>query len=96
VRLKADFKPGTVLAPCRAISELQGSYQVAVVDADNKVHIQPVQIGERSANQFIIESGLRPGQRLVVEGLQKVREGAIVTATNYVEEASSRPTQPHQ
>jgi len=96
VRLKADSKPGTVLAPCRAISELQGSYQVAVVDAGNKVHIQPVQLGERSGNQFIIESGLQPGQRVVVEGLQKVRDDATVTATNYVEEISSRPTQPHQ
>jgi multidrug efflux pump subunit AcrA (membrane-fusion protein) len=68
---------------------------VAVVDADNKVHIQPVQIGERSGNQFIIESGLQPGQRVVVEGLQKVRDGATVTATNYVEGASSQPAPPH-
>jgi hypothetical protein len=75
---------------------LQGNYQVAVVDADNKVNIQPVQIGERSGNQFIIESGLQPGQRVVVEGLQKVHDGATVTATNYVEEVSSRPTRPHQ
>jgi membrane fusion protein (multidrug efflux system) len=96
VRVKADSKPDTVLAPCRAISELQGSYQVAVLDADNKVHIQPVQIGERSGNQFVIENGLRPGERVVVEGLQKVREGATVTAANYAEEASSQPARPHQ
>jgi len=95
VRVKADSKPDTVLAPCRAVSELQGSYQVAIVDSDNKVHIQPVQIGERSGNQFIIERGLQPGQRVVVEGLQKVRDGAMVTATNYVEEASSQPAPPH-
>jgi membrane fusion protein (multidrug efflux system) len=95
VRVKADSKPGTVLAPCRAISELQGGYQVAVVEADNKVHIQPVQIGERSGNRFIIESGLQPGQRVVVEGLQKVRDGATVAATNYAGEASSQPGPPH-
>ncbi len=94
VRVKADSKPDTVLAPCRAVSELQGSYQVAVVDADNKVHIQPVQIGERSGNQFIIESGLQPGQRVVVEGLQKIRDGITVTATNFVE-ASSQPALTH-
>jgi membrane fusion protein (multidrug efflux system) len=94
VRVKADSKPDTVLAPCRAITELQGSYQVAVVDADNKVHIQPVQIGERSGNQFIIESGLQPGQRVVVVGLQKVRDGITVTATNFVE-ASSQPVLTH-
>jgi len=94
VRVKADSKPDTVLAPCRAVSELQGSYQVAVVDADNKVHIQPVQIGERSGNQFIVESGLQPGQRVVVEGLQKVRDGITVTATNYLE-ASAQPASTH-
>jgi len=94
VRVKADSKPDTVLAPCRAISELQGSYQVAVVDAENKVHIQPVQIGERSGNNFIVESGLQPGQRVVVEGLKKVRDGVTVIATNYVE-ASSQPASTH-
>jgi len=94
VRVKADSKPDTVLAPCRAVSELQGSYQVAVVDADNKVHIQPVQIGERSGNNFIVESGLQPGQRVVVEGLQKVRDGVTVTATHFVE-ASSQPASTH-
>src|SRR5258708_909027 len=95
VRVKAASKPDTVLAPCRAVSELQGSYQVAVVDADNKVHIQPVQIGERSRNQFIIESGLQPGQRVVVEGLQKVRDGAMVTVTNYVDEVPAQPASTH-
>ena len=94
VRVKADSKPDTVLAPCRAVSELQGSYQVAVVDADNKVHIQPVQIGERSGNNFIVESGLQPGQRVVVEGLQKVRDGITVTATNFVD-AASQPASTH-
>ena len=54
--------------PQRAVSELQGSYQVAVVDADNKVHIQPVRVGDRSGNLWIIEEGLHPGQRVVVEG----------------------------
>ena len=91
VRVKVDSNHNTMLVPCRAISELQGSYQVAVVDADNKVHIQPVRMGERSGNQCIIEDGLKPGQRIVVEGLQKIREGATVTTTNYVEESSLEP-----
>jgi RND family efflux transporter MFP subunit len=91
VRVKADSTPNTVLAPCRAISELQGSYQVAVVDANNIVHIQPVHIGERSGSQCIIENGLKPGQRVVVEGLQKVRDGATVTTKNYLEDSSSQP-----
>ena len=86
VRVKFDVKRDALLVPQRAVSELQGSYQVAVVDADNKVHIQPVQVGDRSGNLWIIEEGLRVGQRVVVEGIQKVREGVTVTTTNFVAE----------
>jgi len=86
VRVKTDSKQNSVLVLNRAVSELQGSYQVAVVDSDNKVHIQPVRVGERSGNQCIIESGLEPGQRVVVEGIQKIRDGIVVNATNFVAE----------
>lgn len=84
IRLKFDTRHNAILVPQRAVSELQGSYQVAVVDAQDKIHIQPVQVGERTGSQWIIENGLKPGDRIVVEGLQKVREGVTVTATNYV------------
>jgi membrane fusion protein (multidrug efflux system) len=86
IRVKFDVKRNALLVPQRAVSELQGSYQVTVLDADNKVHLQPVRVGERSGNLWIIEDGLHPGQRVVVEGLQKVREGMTVTTTNYVAE----------
>ena len=86
VRVKFDIKHDALLVPQRAVSELQGSYQVAVVDADNKVHIQPVRMGERSGNLWVVEDGLHPGQRVVVEGIQKVREGLTVTTTNFVAE----------
>jgi membrane fusion protein (multidrug efflux system) len=97
VRVKFELKHDALLVPQRAVSELQGSYQIAVVDADNKVHIQPVKVGDRSGNLWIIEEGLHPGQRVVVEGTQKVREGVTVTTTNYVAEpvmqsASAQPT----
>src|SRR5579859_958393 len=97
VRVKADSKPDTILAPCRAVSELQGSYQVAVVDADNRVHIQPVQVGDRIGDLWVIEEGLHAGQSVVAEGLQKVREGALVTTTNFapgqvVQALASPPT----
>jgi RND family efflux transporter MFP subunit len=82
IRVKFDLKHNRLLVPQRAVSELQGNYQVAVVDRDNKVHIQPVQMGERSGNLWVIEDGLQPGQRVVVEGIQKIREGASVTITN--------------
>jgi membrane fusion protein (multidrug efflux system) len=64
---------------------LQGSYQVAVVAQDNKIHMQPVRVGQRSGNLWIIEAGLRVGQRVVVEGLQKVREGVAVTTTEFAD-----------
>jgi membrane fusion protein (multidrug efflux system) len=68
------------------VSELQGSYQVAVVDAENKIHVQPVRVGDRTGNLWIIEDGLHPGQRVMIEGTQKVREGVTVTTTNFVAE----------
>ncbi|HWV99405.1 MAG TPA: efflux RND transporter periplasmic adaptor subunit [Candidatus Acidoferrum sp.] len=83
VRIKLDLKHDSLLVPQRAVSELQGSYQVAVVEPDNKIHIQPVRVGDRSGSLWMIEEGLRPGQRVVVEGIQKVREGVTVTTTNF-------------
>lgn len=84
IRVKFDVKHDALLVPQRTVSELQGTYQVAVLAADNKIHIQPVRVGERSGNMWIIEEGLQPGQRVVVEGVQKVREGLTVITTNFV------------
>jgi len=82
IRIKFDVASGALLVPQRAVTELQGSYQVNVVDAENKIHIQPVRVGERSGTRWIIQEGLQPGQRVVVEGIQKVREGMVVATTN--------------
>src|SRR6266566_7117548 len=60
VRVKFDVASGALLVPQRAVMELQGSYQVAVVEADHNVHIQPVRVGERSGTQWIIQEGLKP------------------------------------
>jgi membrane fusion protein (multidrug efflux system) len=84
VRVKLDLKHDSILVPQRAVSELQGNFQVAVVEPDNKIHIQPVRVGDRTGNQWVIEEGLRPGDRVVVEGTQKVREGVTVVTTNFV------------
>src|SRR6266702_2158523 len=94
VRVKFDVASGALLVPQRAVMELQGSYQVAVVDAENKVHIQPVRPGERSGPLWIIQDGLHPGQVVVVEGIQKVREGAVVNATNAPPEPVANVTPP--
>lgn len=92
IRVKIDVRHNALLVPQRAVSELQGSYQVAVLDADNKIHIQPVRVGERSGNMWIIEDGLHDGQRIVVEGIQKVREGVTVVTTNFVETPVAQAT----
>ncbi len=91
VRLKFDTKTNAIVVPQRAVSELQGSFQVAVVDGENKVHIQPVRVGERTGKSWIIEEGLQAGQRVVVEGTQKVREGVPVTITNAAASAAQSP-----
>src|SRR5215813_2171315 len=78
VRAAGDIKPGALLVPQRAISELQGSYQVAVVGNDNKVSDRPVKVGERIGTMWIIQSGLKSGENVITEGLQKVRDGVPV------------------
>ena len=79
VRAAMELKKGSIMVPQRAVMELQGSYQVAVVGPDNKVNIRPVKTGERVDNLWMITSGLEPGERVVVLGLQKVKEGIVVT-----------------
>lgn len=78
VRAANSVKRGALLVPQRAVTELQGSYQVAVVDHENKVSIQPVKVGERVGSMWVIEEGLKPGDRVIAEGVQKVPPGAQV------------------
>jgi membrane fusion protein (multidrug efflux system) len=78
VRAATTTKQGALLIPQRAVTELQGMYQVAVVGSDNKVSIRLVKVGERIDTLWIIEEGLHSGERVVVEGVQKVRAGAVV------------------
>jgi len=69
---------GALLIPQRAVSELQGSYQVAVVGPKNTIEIRPVTVGERVGAQWIIAQGLKPGEQVVAEGLQKLKAGTTV------------------
>jgi len=78
VRAVTSLKKGALLVPQRAVSELQGTYHVAVVDKDNKVSIRNVEPGSRFENLWIIEKGLEPNERVIMEGLQKVRDGVLV------------------
>ncbi len=83
VRFVADMKKGAIVVPQEAVNELQGSYQVAVVDENNKVSIRPVKMGERIGAMWEVTEGLKPGDRVVVQGLQKAREGSTVAAKDW-------------
>jgi membrane fusion protein (multidrug efflux system) len=78
VRLSVRTATGAMLIPQRAVTELQGSYQVAVVSSDNKVSIRPVTVADRVGKLWIVTEGLKAGERVIVEGLLKVRDGAVV------------------
>ncbi len=78
VRAFMPSEKKALMVPQRAVGELQGIYQVAVVDANDTVEIRNVRVGERFQSFWIIEQGLNPGERVVAEGFQKVREGVKV------------------
>lgn len=78
VRVVTKTKENAILVPQRAVTEMQGNHQVAVVTPENKVDIRPVKVGHRSGSLWIIDHGLKPGERVVVEGLQKVKAGMTV------------------
>lgn len=84
VRAVTETMKGALLVPQRAVSELQGSYQVAVVGDGNKVSIRPVKVGERSDSMWVITEGLTAGEKVIAEGTQKARPDAIINPKPYV------------
>jgi membrane fusion protein (multidrug efflux system) len=84
VRAITSTTEGALVIPQRAVTELQGSFQVAVVDANNKIAIRSVKVGDRTDQNRIIEDGLKTGERVVVEGTQKVRPGMTVNPVPFV------------
>jgi membrane fusion protein (multidrug efflux system) len=78
IRIPIDVRKGAVLVPQRAVAELQGTFHVNVVKPDDTVEVRPVRPAERVGPLWIIERGLAPGERVIVEGLQKARAGAKV------------------
>jgi membrane fusion protein (multidrug efflux system) len=83
VRAITSTQSGALLVPQRAVSELQGSYRVAVVGGDNKVSIRPVKVGPRVGTVWVITEGLKAGETVVAEGAQKVRPDTVVTPKPY-------------
>jgi RND family efflux transporter MFP subunit len=90
VRAVIRLQQGALLVPQRSVSELQGGYQVAVVGGDNKVDIRTITVGDRSGTQWVISDGLKPGERVVAEGVQKVRTGALVNPKPFPAQAKDR------
>src|SRR6202163_3177632 len=91
VRFVADMKKGAMVVPQEAVAELQGSFQVAVVDQNNKVSIHPVKMGERIGALWEVIEGLKPGDKVVVQGLQKAREGSTVTVKEWTPPPAQSP-----
>jgi RND family efflux transporter MFP subunit len=78
LRAAPEVRIAALLVPQKAVSELQGTYQLAVVGADNKVSIRAIKVGERVGPEWIVESGVKLGEQVIVEGLQKVQNGSTV------------------
>jgi RND family efflux transporter MFP subunit len=89
VRFVPDTVQNALVVPQEAVTELQGNFQVAVVDQDNKVNIRPVKTGERIGTMWQITDGLKPGDKVVVEGVQKARQGSTVTVKEWTPPAQS-------
>ena len=77
--------PGALLVPERALVDLQGNYQLGVLGADNKADIRAVKIGPRYNRNVVVTEGLKEGEKVIVEGMQKVRPGMVVNAKPYEE-----------
>jgi membrane fusion protein (multidrug efflux system) len=75
LRVQTALAQGALLVPQRSVMEIQGTYQVTVVSAEKKAEIRPVKVGERVGSLWIITAGLKPGEQVVVEGIQKARAG---------------------
>jgi membrane fusion protein (multidrug efflux system) len=90
VRVVTKTRENALLIPQRAVTEMQGNYQVAVVTPENKVEIRPVKVGQRFGSLWIINQGLKSGERVVVEGLQKVKAGMSVDPKPFQDQAEDK------
>jgi len=80
VHVETNMKKGALLIPQSAVAQSQGSYQVAVVSGDHKVSMRTVKPGETVGTMWVIDEGLKPGEQVVVEGLQRLKEGTLVSS----------------
>ena len=92
VRAQTHSLTNVLLVPQRAVTELQGAYQVAVVDATNAVHLVYVKVGPQIGADWVVEKGLEPGDRVVVEGTQKAKAGVVVNPQPFTDNPVSVPS----
>ena len=89
VRAAMSLQTGALLVPQRAVQDVQGRFQVGVVGPDNAGRDPPVKVGSRVGTLWVITEGLKPGERVIVAGLQNVRAGAVVKACQVAEPAGA-------
>jgi membrane fusion protein (multidrug efflux system) len=93
VRALLTVETNALVVPQRAVTEMQGRYLIAIVGAENKVVIRPVQTGERFGEDWVIKGEIKPGDRVVAEGVQKVREGTVVNPVPFADKSvAAAPT----
>jgi membrane fusion protein, multidrug efflux system len=83
IRAVTEIRKGALLIPQKSVSELQGIYQVGVVTPDDKVTIKTIQLGPLDGDMWVVESGLGPGESVIVDGLSRVRTGMTVSTSPY-------------
>lgn len=91
IRAQMSLLRGALLVPQRAVGDVQGSFMVAVVGPDNKVDIRRVKPSEKVGSLWVIDEGLKPGEKVVAEGIQKVRQGMVVAPKHVEAEAQAKP-----
>lgn len=98
IRAQTETRKGALMVPQRAVMELQGAYQVATVDQTNAVHIKTVQVGPQVGNEWLIESGLAPNDRVITEGALRgtltLKEGTVVDPHPYNSSQTDSPNSP--
>jgi membrane fusion protein (multidrug efflux system) len=89
VRMETGKNPNALLIPQQAVIEVQSMYQVAVVGPDSKASFRPIKVGDRVGTSWIVTEGLKPGEKVIVEGFLKVRDGTPVTPKPYSQTAAA-------
>jgi RND family efflux transporter MFP subunit len=92
-RAEVDRIPNALLIPRQAISELQGGNQVAVVNPDGKAEIRAITTGDIYGQMIVVSEGLKAGEKVIVDGFQRVRQGIAVSAKPYTESPKTEGTQ---